>query len=638
MPSALCELPNELLANIAEHLQFDFSALRSLARTSRSFQAIAEPVLYRSIFFRNGAQLYSLQDALACESWRYRSIHTVNVRWSHQTIVPAKGELDALGDLISAAPNIEDLTIESPYCNQNAWRRATTESGWSRTMDSWLRPIVQAAKSDTVLSSPRPLQSLKRLTLHLNGTSREFWTMDRGYAWILAHPTLEDLHLSSINLIRDFSKAVAYPRFSTPLKRLTLDETNVTLDGLRSVLSFPKALQYLYVGENRYSHAEQAFPPQQRYNCLPMRDVQALMEVLRLQKHSLQSLTYISNETSLGQQGLSPRTQMDTDFSMFEVLHEMSLSGCNEAAMSTWCAQNKGPPCLQKLTVDEYVYIDVEVWEGAPSDPPHRFFKDIMSAAPQLKRLDVIGTCTFDLTLLPVSGFRNATAIAGQYLAQKGCIARFLRGPSRGRIVRPVLYGEVEPANILMYVNDEDGFRVPERLVSPDYLDDMGSDEELSWDALGTGISSDEEETGDEDEMDEDDEMLSGEEDADEEEEGNENAREEEVSQSDEELQHGNDANLVQIMAPCSDASDTDAADVQAADSGGRDANVSSADDGDGDVHSEESATDMDAARSDAGDAESDDSDAASDEAESESDEGDADSGGSSDDDSGGSY
>jgi len=150
MPSALCELPNELLANIAEHLQFDFSALRSLARTSRSFQAIAEPVLYRSIFFRNGAQLYSLQDALACESWRYRSIHTVDVRWSHQTIVHAKGELDALGDLISAAPNIEDLTIESPYCNQNAWRRATTESGWSRTMDSWLRPIVQAAKSDTV--------------------------------------------------------------------------------------------------------------------------------------------------------------------------------------------------------------------------------------------------------------------------------------------------------------------------------------------------------------------------------------------------------------------------------------------------------------------------------------------------------
>ncbi|KAK0289207.1 hypothetical protein LTR54_014574 [Friedmanniomyces endolithicus] len=595
MPSALCELPNELLANIAEHLQFESSALRSLARTSRSFQAIAEPVLYRSVFFRTGAQLTNLKHALASEPWRYPSIHTIDVRWRYETIVPAVGELDALGNLITAAPNIEDLTIESPYCNQNAWRRATTESGWSRTMDSWLRPIVRAAKSDTVLSSARPLQFLKRLTLHLNGTSREFWTMERGYAWILAHPTLEDLHLSSINLIRDVSRAVVYPGFSTPLKRLTLDETNVTVDGLRSVLSFPKALQYLYIGENRYSHAEQAFPPKQSYNCLPMRDVQALMEVLRLQKHSLQSLTYISNETFLGQQGLGPRTQIDTDFSMFEALHEMSLSGCNEAVMSTWCAQNKGPPCLQKLTVDEYVYIDVEVYKGAPSDQPHRFFKDVMKAAPQLKQLDIIGTCAFDLSLPPMSGFRNATAIAGQYLAQKGCIVRFLRGPSRGRIVRPVLYGEEEPANILMYVNDQDGFRVAERLVSPDYMDDMGSDEELSWNALGTGISSDEEETGDEDEMD-DEETLSGEEDADEEEEegSNEDASEEEVSESNKELEHGNDANsVVHMEAPVWDATDTDTADMQAADSGGRDANLDSADAGDSDA-------DMDADEPDA--------------------------------------
>ncbi len=74
--------------------------------------------------------------------------------------------------------------------------------------------------------------------------------MERGYAWILAHPPLEDLHLSSVNLTHDVLGVVVYPNFSTPLKRLTLDETNVTLDGLRSVLSFPTALQYLYIGRN----------------------------------------------------------------------------------------------------------------------------------------------------------------------------------------------------------------------------------------------------------------------------------------------------------------------------------------------------------------------------------------------------
>ncbi|KAK0366597.1 hypothetical protein LTR02_007678 [Friedmanniomyces endolithicus] len=401
--------------------------------------------------------------------------------------------------------------------------------------------------------------------------------MERGYAWILAHPPLEDLHLSSVNLTHDVLGVVVYPNFSTPLKRLTLDETNVTLDGLRSVLSFPTALQYLYI--------EQAFPPNQSYNCLAMRDVKAFMEVLRSQKHSLQSFTYISNETSLGPESPGSHTQMDVDFSMFEALHEMSLSGCNEAIMSTWCARNKGPPCLQKLTVDEYVYMDVSAYEGALSDQPHRFFKDIMEAAPHLKQLDMIGTCAFDLSLPPISGFRNATAVAGQYLAQKGCVARFLRVPSRGRIVRPVLYGEVEPANILMYVNDEDGFRVAERLVYPDYMDDIGSDEELSWDALGTGISSDEEESGDEDEID-DDEMLSGEEDADEEEGNNEETSGEDASESDEESVRGNEANVVDMDAPVPDATNMDTADMHAADSGSSDANIYSADAGNRDVHS----------------------------------------------------
>ena len=73
--------------------------------------------------------------------------------------------------------------------------------------------------------------------------------MEREYTWILAHPTLEDLHFSSINLPHDVSGAV-HPSSNSPLKRLTLDEANVTLDGLRSVLSFPRALECLYIGRN----------------------------------------------------------------------------------------------------------------------------------------------------------------------------------------------------------------------------------------------------------------------------------------------------------------------------------------------------------------------------------------------------
>jgi len=154
MPSALCELPNELLANIAEYLQSEASDLRSLARTSRSFQAIAEPVLYRSIFFRTGAQLTRLQHALTCEPWRFTSVRILDVRCKFDPASTAVAAPPALGDLINAAPNLEDLIIESPYCNNNAWRRAPASSRWSRVMDRWLEPIIRAARPDRVRNLP----------------------------------------------------------------------------------------------------------------------------------------------------------------------------------------------------------------------------------------------------------------------------------------------------------------------------------------------------------------------------------------------------------------------------------------------------------------------------------------------------
>ncbi|KAK1079375.1 hypothetical protein LTR33_006444 [Friedmanniomyces endolithicus] len=525
MSPALCELPNELLANIAGHLLCEPSSLRSLARTSRHFQAIAEPILYRSIFFRTGAQLIRLQQSLASEPWRFKSVHTLDVRWKYLPAGTAVSEPDALADMITAAPNIEDLTIESPYCNNDAWRQATAVSRWSQAMDMWLEPIILAAVPSKMLWGPRPLQALKRLTLHLNGTSREFWTMEREYTWILAHPTLEDLHLSSINLPHDVSGAV-HPSSNSPLKRLTLEEANVTLDGLRSVLSFPRALECLYIGENRYSHIEQAFPRGQRYNCLAIRDVEAFMKILRLQKHSLQSFTYISNEISLGAQGPGPRKQIDVDFSMFEALRKMSLSGCHERTMLTWCAQNKGPPCLEELTVDEYVLCDVLVDEEPPANQPHGFFKELTEAAPRLGQFDVTVTSSFDFSVPPMVHAREAAAVAGQYLAEKGCVSCFWRGPNRRRIVRPVLFGEVEPENFLMYVNDEDGFRVAAKPLSLGNMD--GSNEH---DGEVDGEAS--EDVSDESE--DDDEMSSDE----------EGAGEEYVHETDEEFDDGSDMDRV---------------------------------------------------------------------------------------------
>ncbi|TKA75046.1 hypothetical protein B0A55_06003 [Friedmanniomyces simplex] len=306
--------------------------------------------------------------------------------------------------------------------------------------------------------------------------------MNGAFAWILAHPTLEDLHLSSINIPRDTTAALN-PRPRTPLKRLTLDEANVTLDGLRGVMSIPIALEYLYI--------EQAHPPGEKYNRLATRDAQAFIDIISLQKHSLETFTYICNESTLSPRVPWTHIRQETDLSMFEVLRQLSISGCNHSYMMTWCARCKAPPRLQRLTVDELVYIDVVINEDLPPNEPPIFIKEVMAATPHLKQLDLVGTSDdFDLSAPWMVRPREATAVDG--------------------IVRPVLYGEREPENVLMYVNDQQGFRVANM---DDWLppeDETSEDDDFAFgDVLGgTGDEEedDEEETSEEEDVDDDDE------------------------------------------------------------------------------------------------------------------------------------
>lgn len=85
------------------------------------------------------------------------------------------------------------------------------------------------------------------MTLHLNGDMKEFWGVTGHYSAIFAHPTLLDLTLSSANILEDTSKDLQ--GIKTPLKRLVLDECNLSIEGLQGILSLPRALETLYIGE-----------------------------------------------------------------------------------------------------------------------------------------------------------------------------------------------------------------------------------------------------------------------------------------------------------------------------------------------------------------------------------------------------
>ncbi|KAK3110655.1 hypothetical protein LTR53_014834 [Teratosphaeriaceae sp. CCFEE 6253] len=474
MDSPLCELPDEILILIAEHLQGQSSALRCLALTNQHFQAIAEPVLYRDIFLRTGGQLSRLESALQSGPSRAGGVRTFDVR-----CLPPKAGSRPLLDLrriLCLTPNIENVVLESPFCNNSAWKGMTCRGMWPRMMASWLGPFQHAAlpgvskaySGDDVLGdsvalptmvTPRPLQALKQLTLHLNGATTEFWTMHEDYAGIWAHPTLEILHLSSIN-IPDQATSSMPSGLRTPLKRLTLDEANVTLDGLRGVLSIPKALEYLYIGENRYSPGETRSPRAQNYNRLAARDAQAFVDTLALQKHSLRELVYLSINACTDSPVPHHRRQA-VDLSMFEALLELTLAGCNDDCMLSWSPQHKAPPRLQRLTVDQLAFADNDIDAATPSNIVPLFFQQTVAAAPHLKQLSVRLThaLVFNPALPWYIRLRTIVERVGKYLSKAGCILHVVRPPGQCPFVRPILFGEEEAEDVVMYVNDEIGFR-----------------------------------------------------------------------------------------------------------------------------------------------------------------------------------
>jgi len=122
MPFNLLELPDELVVSVVEELRGDRVTLGKLARSSRRMQSLAEPLLYESIFLRTGRAVDSISYALFRRKQRGRALHRLEVRCHHRLL--DRSRLDALWELVDMCTGVKDLIFESPYCNQQRWRRA----------------------------------------------------------------------------------------------------------------------------------------------------------------------------------------------------------------------------------------------------------------------------------------------------------------------------------------------------------------------------------------------------------------------------------------------------------------------------------------------------------------------------------
>lgn len=249
----LLDLPNELVADILEHIK-DTEDIRSIAQVCSRLQDVAEPRLYDSIFHRTGVAAVNLKEAVEGRPERASYIQIIDSRCKW----PRRNGLIALGSIIAKSHNLRELTIESPYCKNAYGQEAEI---WKETMYQLLRPICSAVtfrecpltKSKfSHLSIKRHFLCLHLVTLHLNGNKR-FWTVDSELSMIFAHPSIKSLNVSCAELHEDGLQGLKETS-RTPLQQLTFIECNFTIEALRITLAVPQALSELYLGMSLTRH------------------------------------------------------------------------------------------------------------------------------------------------------------------------------------------------------------------------------------------------------------------------------------------------------------------------------------------------------------------------------------------------
>ncbi|KAF2163251.1 hypothetical protein M409DRAFT_26295 [Zasmidium cellare ATCC 36951] len=363
MPADIESLSNEVILLILKYLLYDLPTIRILSALSKRFQSLAEDLLYKNVFFRRGDVCEQLLRNVQRHPARAHEIRSLEARCMRDF----QNGLQSLHLLLSRTTRLEELTIESPLCNYTGNWRGT--HGWDRTLSSLLTTLASAARSDVPPSIRNlPLQRLKRLTLHLSGTRAahsdqqcRFWIIEKSWAKIFAHPSLEDLFVSYAAFPPTaFREVMSLPR--TPLKRLKLVECHVTHEAVFDMLSLPLALEHLHIGEAREEVGCQHewetdrwyLLPQDCYDDLCRKDVLKVITALKHQAKSLKFLGYSTGvsyspdelEASLTSLSQNP----DASFGSFTRLQEIFCGEDDSLHRLIFDRRFSAPPNLRTYT------------------------------------------------------------------------------------------------------------------------------------------------------------------------------------------------------------------------------------------------------------------------------------------------
>lgn len=284
--SGLLSLVDELLLNIIDQIDAH-ETLYNLAATCMRFQGLIEPYIWRSLLVLKGDHARRIAAALDSRADRIDYIQELSIRYRDEY----RDGIEELNHFMALMSRLRHLTIETPCPNNTEWRQGMYFDGWSRIDYTNLL----AAAVYPRLEMPLTLPALQSLTLHAHNAGAQKFVLGRAVA-MFRHPTLRTINLSCLNFDGDIlsEDELAECRKSTALQSLTLIECNVNVHFLEYVLSLPKALKELSIGERLFTFDE----------CEPSKDPTTrtsspvFLKALQQQADSLKRLVHVGGKVA----------------------------------------------------------------------------------------------------------------------------------------------------------------------------------------------------------------------------------------------------------------------------------------------------------------------------------------------------
>ncbi|KAF2725141.1 hypothetical protein K431DRAFT_309337 [Polychaeton citri CBS 116435] len=523
MAFRILDLPNELIVSVTSHLDKSLD-LQNLALTCKRLQTLTEPSLYNNIFFRSDSQLTRLIDSIATRQHRARSIRGIECR-----CLPKRWNSDIgferLPSLLAHAVNTKDFVFESPHCNDSKFEGHQKHARMQRA-------IFESMSSTSSQNISQPsLQHLQRLTIHMNGPGSPYWTLDGNSNAIVTHPTLQELTVSCVNITVNCTANIKDNFVPTSLKKLVLDECNITPDGLLNLLTLPKALSHLHLGENFYNSSQFPDHIDTSFNNLFRRYPQLTMQALNQQSASLESLTYVTHKGYDSQyEALNHPQPPESAFSNFGQLQDVRLIGDCRNFERAIC-KNNPPPALARLhCCGEPELLTFKLAKEHVATHNTDEYQRLVANIPFLKHTSVLppGLKSFGLTFdrlqndwtmfaapPPAQPFETWLATLeklARYLLQYEAVLN-VDTKHRNLWIPPLLYGEEDGIRVPLLTSDTSGaiYKAQEDWEavygdSDDDIDDFDEgDENTSLDGFFYDLEEDDEEDDDEDGDDDDD-------------------------------------------------------------------------------------------------------------------------------------